>query len=141
MVKKNNNYLYKKDFKGVCFVEYNNSIVAKRVDNEVFIEPENVSKKFLVDFSLFLKDIFLVYNAVKIQDKYKHSRKAFVLSNGVVIHFSCDTFTYLFIMSYIHDLPNKDLFMGNIIKEYLDSDTSEDIILDRLAELEDVYKT
>lgn len=123
------------------FVYYSDTVIGVKDGTTAYLNfNSDNSKKFLTHFIEDFKHLLKLYKAIPIQDQRYPDRVAFKLNNGITIKFTCDYFTYQFIYSYLNKkFKNKDLYMGNIIKEALDLDEPLNKIQDRLNEVFDVY--
>jgi len=80
---------FRRKVKYPVFVKYGDTIIGKKVDDEVFF---NYSADDSI--TLFIKDMLKIYKAKVIQDKYNYNRQAFLTITGQKVYFTQDLPTY-----------------------------------------------
>ncbi|MBX0311086.1 MAG: hypothetical protein JHC31_04690 [Sulfurihydrogenibium sp.] len=80
---------FKRRVKYPVFIKYGDTIIGKKVDDEVFFNyPANES------ITLYIKDMLKVFKAKVIPDQYNPNRQAFLTITGQKVFFTQDFATY-----------------------------------------------
>lgn len=124
---------FRRKVKNPVFIKYGDTIIGKKVDNEVFFNyPADDS------ITLYIKDLLRLYKAIVIRDKYNPNRQAFLTITGQEIYFTQDLPTYkghihYLLFPHLYTSDFKDLSVAHNVLQILEGKRT-------LEEVERIYQ-
>jgi hypothetical protein len=131
---------FTKKVKSPTFIMFNNVIVGRKVEEEVFFDYKPNEA-----LTLFIKNLLKLHKARVIEDYYKSTRQAFVLMNGHRVFFTQDIIIYdghikplLFPKLYTSDF--KDLSTAHNLLQILEGKKTVEEVEKTYQDVEEIYR-
>jgi hypothetical protein len=130
---------FKRKVKNPTFIKYGDTIIGKKVDNEIFF---NYSADESITF--YIKDMLKIYKAKVIQDKYNPNRQAFLTITGQEIYFTQDLPTYkghihYLMFPHLYTSDFKDLSVAYNVLQILEGKRTEEEVNKIYQDVEEQY--
>lgn len=131
---------FRRKVKHPTFVKYGDTIIGKKVDDEVFF---NYSADDSI--TLHIKDLLKTYKAKVIQDKYNPNRQAFITITGQKVYFTQDLPTYkghihYLLFPHLYTSDFKDLSIAYNLLQIMEGKRDEEYINKIHQDIEEQYK-
>lgn len=131
---------FRRKVKYPTFVKYGDTIIGKKVDDEVFF---NYSADDSI--TLYIKDMLKTYKAKVIQDKYNPNRQAFITITGQKIYFTQDLATYkghihYLLFPHLYTSDFKDLSIAYNLLQIMEGKRDEEYINKIHQDIEEQYR-
>jgi len=130
---------FRKKVKYPVFIQHGDTLVGKKVDDEVFF---NYTANDII--TLYIKDMLKTYKAKIIQDRYNYNRQAFLTITGQRIYFTQDLATYkghihylLFPKIYSSDFT--DLSVAYNALQIMDGKRTEEQVSEIYQDVKELY--
>jgi hypothetical protein len=131
---------FKKKVKQPTFIIHGNTIVGKKVDDEVFFDYSADES-----ITLYIKGLLKTFKAKVIQDPYNTNRQAFLTITGQRVYFTQDMPTYkghihYLLFPHLYTSDFKDLSVAYNLLQIMEGKRDEEYLTKIHKDIEEQYK-